>query len=449
MNATELRAALSLASIYVMRMLGLFMVMPVLAILAVDYPDFSAWHVGVAIGGYGLTQAILQIPFGMLSDKIGRKPVILIGLIFFALGSFIAGYADSMTWVIIGRVLQGAGAIAGAVMALAADVTRETQRTKVMAIIGIAIGFSFYLALLLGPVLARDYGLSGLFFITGGFSIAGMFLVLFVVPNAQNIAPSADTLPRAEQVKRLLLHPQLKILNLSVCFLHLFITVLFVQLPGILVAQGIALDAQWEVYLPVLLVSILGLMVFMRIAQKRAKIVLIMSIATLMVCFNGLLAYSLSDDFALWRIYLMVIVFFIGFNYLEANIPALVSAIAPAGKKGTAMGIYASFQFFGAFLGGIISGLAIDSFSPTVLYTVCIAIGVFWLILIGNLRSHQRVKRVTLALDLQKWSVSELAEKLNAVTGVQDITIVENENAAYLKVDAKAFALDQAKAAIQ
>jgi MFS family permease len=145
----------------------------------------------------------------------------------------------------------------------------------------------------------------------------------------------------------------------------------------------------------------------------------------------------------------MIIIFFIGFNYLEANIPALVSSIAPAGKKGTAMGIYASFQFFGAFLGGIISGLAIDSFSSTVLYTVCIAIGVFWLILIGNLRSHQSVKRVTLALDLQKWSVSELAEKLNAVTGVQDITIVENENAAYLKVDAKAFALEQAKAAIQ
>ena len=187
MNATEIRAACALAAIYILRMLGLFMVMPVLAILALDYQGYTPWLVGLAIGGYGLTQALLQIPMGMLSDRIGRKPVIIGGLVCFAIGSLVAGMAESMTWLIIGRVLQGAGAIAGAVMALAADVTRESQRTKVMAIIGISIGFSFYLALLLGPVLSSSYGLSGIFYITALLSVAGIGLVLFIVPLSRKL----------------------------------------------------------------------------------------------------------------------------------------------------------------------------------------------------------------------------------------------------------------------
>jgi MFS family permease len=446
-NATELKAAFSLAIIYVLRMLGLFMVMPVLAILTVDYSGFSAWHVGLAIGGYGLTQAILQIPFGMLSDKLGRKPVIVLGLMLFAVGSLIAGVAEDMTTLIIGRVLQGAGAIAGAVMALAADVTREEHRTKVMAIIGIAIGCSFYLALLLGPILADDYGLSGLFLITAALSVFGIALVVFVVPSAVNIAPSAETLPRKDFVLGLLRHKELSLLNISVCLLHLFITILFIQIPTLLTDLGVGLEAQWTVYLPVLLASIIGLIVLMGAARKQAKAVMSVSIVMMISCFAGLALFD--GALSLYSLCALILVFFIGFNYLEANTPALVSSIAPAGKKGTAMGIYASFQFFGAFLGGMISGLMTSSFSINALYTVCIGLGIVWLILILSLHSQPRVKRVTLTINLQNKTVAELATSLGALAGVKDITIVAAEQAAYLKVDAKTFEIAKARAVLQ
>lgn len=451
MNATEIRAACALAAIYILRMLGLFMVMPVLAILAVDYQGYTPWLVGLAIGGYGLTQALLQIPMGMLSDRIGRKPVIIGGLVCFALGSIIAGMADSMTWLIIGRVLQGAGAIAGAVMALAADVTRESQRTKVMAIIGISIGFSFYLALLLGPVLSSSYGLSGIFYITALLSVAGIGLVVFIVPNAANIAPSADTLPRLAHIKALFTHPQLRLLNISVCLLHMFITILFVQLPRLLNDSGIALDAQWTWYLPVLLCSIVGLMILMRLAKTQPKGVMLVSITAMTLCFAGL-AYVVNlanSPINLSYLYGFAILFFIGFNYLEANIPALVSSIAPAGNKGSAMGIYASFQFFGAFLGGIISGLMISSFSETALYTLCILIGVVWLVIISMLSHHERLKRVTLSLNQSNFSVVEIATRLQAISGIKDITVVEDEQAVYLKVDPATFDLALAQQAVQ
>jgi MFS family permease len=203
LNPQETRAAISLALVYVLRMLGLFMVIPVLAIAAVDYPDYSPLFVGLAIGGYGLTQAILQIPMGVLSDKWGRKPVIYMGLCFFALGSLVAANADSMAMLTLGRILQGAGAIAGAIMALAADVTRESERAKVMAIIGVSIGFSFYVALLTGPIIAGLYGIQGIFWITAILTVCCLPLVKFGVPTPKENSPSGDALPQLSQLKNL------------------------------------------------------------------------------------------------------------------------------------------------------------------------------------------------------------------------------------------------------
>lgn len=441
MNATEIRAAISLAFVYVLRMLGLFMVMPVLAILAKDYPDYSALLVGVAIGGYGLTQAILQIPMGMFSDKFGRKPIIMGGLCVFCIGSIIAAMADSMLMLVIGRMLQGAGAIAGAIMALAADVSRENQRAKVMAIIGIAIGFSFYLSLLLGPVIANAYGLSGIFTITAVLAALCLPLVWWLVPNGANHAPSGDTLPTLKDVSKLIKHPQLMRLNLSVCLLHMLITLLFVMLPSMLVEEQLELASQWQWYLPILILSIVGLSLLMMINRKvQGNTVLMVALLLLALSFVGFWSSS-----TLLYLTISAVIFFTGFNYLEANLPAMVSNIAPAGKKGSAMGTYASFQFFGAFAGGLISGLVNEYFVPHLVFIIAIAICVVWYILLMGLDGIDGLKRYTLSVQVSKQPQSELNQKLAALDGVKDISIVPEQGAVYLKVDANQFDLRKAQ----
>ena len=319
LNSTEFRTAFSLAFVYVLRMLGLFMIMPVLAVSAQQYPDYSAFLVGLAIGGYGLTQALLQIPMGVLSDKVGRKPVIVAGLLMFAIGSLVAAYADSMAGVVVGRFLQGAGAIAGAIMALAGDLSREEQRPKVMAIIGISIGFSFYLALLLGPLLVADYGLTGIFLVTGLLALACIALVLFVVPSAENIAPKGDTLPVVDDIKVLLLQGNLLRLNISVLLLHMLITLIFVQIPVFLIELSWPLEQHWQAYSVVLFASIIGLVGLMGIARKKQKLVVLLSVAGLALVFAMLATGHNSITYLL----LLVSLFFTCFNYLEANFPAM------------------------------------------------------------------------------------------------------------------------------
>jgi MFS family permease len=410
-------------------MLGLFMVMPVIAISAKNYPDYSAFLVGLAIGGYGLTQALLQIPMGVLSDKIGRKPVIAGGLVIFAIGSIVAATADSLAWVVVGRLLQGGGAIAGAIMALAGDLSRESQRPKVMAIIGVSIGFSFYLALLLGPIIAGNFGLSGIFLMTGILACLCILLVLFVVPNAQKIAPKGDTLPVIEDLKSLFLHPQLIRLNISVLLLHMLITLLFVQIPVFLVDLNWPLSTHWKAYSLVLVVSVLGLIGLIALASKRKQAVMQFSVAGLAVVF-ALLIFGQHSI-----IYLMILVslFFTCFNYLEANFPAMVSNIAPAGKKGSAMGVYASFQFFGAFIGGVLSGSIGELLGIKWVFVLASILCCIWLLLIRGLRATNRLKRYTLKTNRQ---TSDLTiQQLSKLEGVVDITLVPDEQVMYLKAE--------------
>ena len=431
MNALELRASLALASVYVLRMLGLFMVMPVIAVAAMDYPDYSPLMVGLAVGGYGLTQAILQIPMGMMSDRWGRKPVILFGLSIFALGSFIAAGADTMAWLIVGRILQGAGAIAGAIMALATDVSRESQRAKVLAIIGIAIGFSFYLAVLLGPIIAHDWGLTGIFAITGCLAVICIPLVKWVVPNGE-ILSSGDTLPQKGQIKRIMLSSQLWRLNISVLLLHMLITLLFVQLPVTLLHFNMALDSHWTVYLPVLGISVLGLVIMMGMARGRTpKSYLIVAVLLMSSAF---IALAMKDN-SWWVTTSAIVLFFTGFNYLEANFPALVSSIAPAGEKGTAMGIYASFQFFGAFLGGMLSGIVTDIWSPEMAYSVGAVSTLIWLFIVFGIQEVSRVKRVMMQGNLDPRCLEEVEQNLNLVPGVLEVTLNHQSGTVYLKVN--------------
>lgn len=431
MNALELRASLALASVYVLRMLGLFMVMPVMAVAAMDYPDYSPLMVGLAVGGYGLTQAGLQIPMGMMSDKWGRKPVILFGLAVFALGSLVAANADTMVWLIVGRILQGAGAIAGAIMALATDVSRESQRAKVLAIIGIAIGFSFYMAVILGPLIANSWGLAGIFTITGVLAILCMPLIKWVVPNGE-ILSSGDTLPQTGQLRRLVFSSQLWRLNVSVLILHMLITLLFVQLPLTLLHFDMTLDSHWTVYLPVLGISVIGLIVMMGLARGRTpKSYLLFSI----ILMGGAFASLAMKDNSWWVTTAAIVVFFTGFNYLEANFPALVSSIAPAGQKGTAMGIYASFQFFGAFLGGILSGVATDIWSPDMAYLVGAISTLLWLYVVVGLKEVSRVKRVMMTGHFSVNQQDHLEQKMILVPGVLEVTLNSQNGTVYLKVN--------------
>ncbi|MCW8109840.1 MFS transporter [Alteromonas ponticola] len=436
MNALEVRAAIALALVYVLRMLGLFMVMPVLAVAAMDYPDYSPMMVGLAIGGYGLTQAALQIPMGMMSDRWGRKPVILLGLLVFALGSFIAASADTMAWMIVGRILQGAGAIAGAIMALAADVSRESQRAKVMAIIGIAIGMSFYMAVLIGPILAEKFGLAGIFWITGFLAMACLPLIQWGIPKVSLLA-SGDTLPQIGQLKRLFFSSQLWRLNISVMFLHMLITLLFVQLPVTLLHFDMSLESHWTLYAPVLLASILGLIVMMGVARGRMPKRLLQ--VALILMGTGFSMLALQDNNQ-WVVLVAVVFFFTGFNYLEANFPALVSSIAPAGEKGTAMGIYASFQFFGAFLGGVISGWTVNHWPAETAYTVGTIAVIVWFVLLVGLKEVSRVKRI----QLKGWASKQAATELKALPGVVEVRQNAKSNAIYLKVT-REFDLHQAQ----
>ncbi|WP_158972556.1 MFS transporter [Paraglaciecola sp. L3A3] len=439
MNSTELRTAFSLAFIYVLRMLGLFMIMPVLAISAQHYPDYSAFLVGLAIGGYGLTQAVLQIPMGVLSDKIGRKPVIAGGLLIFAVGSLVAANAESMQWVVIGRFLQGAGAIAGAIMALAGDLTREEQRPKVMAIIGISIGFSFYLALLLGPLVVGKYGLSGIFFATGTLALLCILLVVFVVPNGKNIAPRGDTLPIVRDLKILFSHPQLLRLNISVMLLHMLITLLFVQIPVFLIDLAWPLSTHWKAYSIVLFASIIGLVALMSLAKKQQKVVMLLSVAGLALVF----AVMAIDHSSIVYLLIIISLFFTCFNYLEANFPAMVSSIAPAGKKGSAMGIYASFQFFGAFIGGLLSGSISQYVGNQWVFVLASGLCIIWLLLIQGISATNRLKRYTLKTINQ---TPDLAlQQLSELEGVVDVTVVSDEQVIYLKADGKHFDMQQAR----
>ncbi|GAC30694.1 MFS transporter [Brumicola pallidula] len=450
MNPQETRAAISLALVYVLRMLGLFMVIPVLAIAAVDYPDYSPLFVGLAIGGYGLTQAILQIPMGVLSDKWGRKPVIYMGLCFFALGSLVAANADSMAMLTLGRILQGAGAIAGAIMALAADVTRESERAKVMAIIGVSIGFSFYVALLTGPIIAGLYGIQGIFWITAVLTICCLPLVKFGVPTPKESSPSGDALPQLSQLKTLAKEPSLWRLNISVLTVHLLITCFFVQVPVLLTEVNFGLDEHWKIYTPILFVSVLILVMLMKLCKHlQTSTSFIISLTLMAMGFGLFLLPELN-----WAVIIIAgTLFFAGFNYMEAHMPVMVSSIAPAGKKGSAMGIYASFQFFGAFLGGVISGALTGWLGPKLALVACLIFIVIAMIIVWGLQKTTKVKRVTLTIEnrdsfQQTSNKTQLESDFGKLEGVQEVLVDVEKRAVYLKVDNKGFDIEKAKALI-
>jgi len=434
MNASETRAASGLALVFAFRMLGMFMVLPVLATYGMDLAGATPVLIGLAIGAYGLTQALLQIPFGVISDRIGRRPVIYLGLVIFAAGAVLAANADSIWGVIAGRVLQGAGAISAAVMALLSDLTREQHRTKAMAMVGMSIGLSFAVAMVVGPLLTRAFGLAGLFWSTAGMALLGLLIVIWLVPRAAHPLQHRESGVARQALRATLRHPDLLRLNLGIFVLHAILMASFVVLPLALVEKaGLPKEEHWWVYLTALLVSFFAMIPFIIYGEKKRQMkrVLLGAVGVLLLCelffwqFGGSLRALVLGN----------IVFFTAFNLLEASLPSLISKVAPAGGKGTAMGVYSTSQFLGAALGGILGGWLFQHGGLGVVFIGCAALCALWLGFAVTMREPPYVTSLRLPLSPAAACDAGLATRLLAVPGVADAVVVAEEAALYIKVD--------------
>jgi MFS family permease len=392
LSPAELRAGASLAAVFGLRMLGLFLILPVFAVHA---PQLAGGDnltlVGIALGAYGLSQAILQIPFGMASDRWGRKPVIYVGLVVFAAGSLLAAAAGDIWTAIAGRTLQGAGAISSVVVALAADLTRAEHRTKVMAMIGATIGFAFALSLVAAPALYRWIGMSGLFVLTGALCIAAIGVVSGLVPQPPPPAPRPSGAGAHD-----LLQPELLRLNLGIFVLHLLQMAMFVVLPTLLVAAGLPLPAHWHLYLPVVLISfaVMAPPILYADRRHRHKPVLLGAVALLVVVQIGLVFASSVMAYGV-----ALLAFFVAFNILEALLPSLVSRIAPAHARGTAIGVYNTTQTLGLFFGGLGGGWLAKHYGAAAVFAGCALLAALWLAAASAMRVPGAVNglsRVTL-----------------------------------------------------
>lgn len=441
MSRAEQRTVAALASLYSLRMLGLFMVLPVMAIEGINLNGATATLLGLAMGAYGLTQALLQIPAGTLSDRIGRKPVIIGGLVIFALGSVICAVADNIWLMIIGRALQGAGAIASAIMALVTDLTREEHRMKAMASIGASIGLSFSVALILGPWLAELGGLPLMFGFIAVLTVAGILLTIFVVPTPP-VKPNRDATPIWSEVWVQAKNPKLWPLNIGVFILHAMMVGIFLVVPNQLSALGLASASSHSwLYLPVLIAAFILMVPFIIIAEKKRQMKsVVISGAVMIAC--SLLMMAMANQ--LWHWVVALLIYFWGFNLMEASLPSWLSKEAPAGAKGSAMGIFSSLQFLGAFVGGAVGGVVVGHFSGSTLFVGLGALMILWALFLSRCPAPQYLTSVR--LETKREFSPEQLSLLQAVPGVAEVNLAVSENAIYLKVNANAYDHEQALA---
>jgi len=442
-STAEQKAVISLASLYALRMLGLFMVLPVMMLEGSKLDGATPQLLGLAMGVYGLTQALLQIPAGTLSDRIGRKPIIVGGLIIFALGSFIAASADNVWGVIIGRALQGGGAIASAIMALVTDLTREDNRMKAMAMIGASIGLSFSVALVLGPWLVSLGGLSLIFAATGVLALGGVLVTLFIIPTPP-AKPHRDATAVWEEVFKQIKNPHLWPLNLGIFLLHALMVAIFIGIPKHLLEAGLPAEHHSWLYLPVLVIAFLLMVPFIIIAEKKRKMksVVITGAVVIAIGLFGMAAAS-----ALWQWGVLLLIYFWGFNLMEASLPSWLSKVAPAGAKGSAMGIYSSMQFLGAFCGGSIGGWVVGHYGSAALFVGLGALVILWALVLSRTSAPLHLTSVRLAVsgDCSEQQLTNLM----ALKGVAEVSLQTGEGAVYLKVSADLFDQQQALAIIQ
>jgi len=416
-------------------MLGMFLILPVFALYAPTLPGGNDhFLVGMALGAYGLTQGLLQLPFGMLSDRIGRKKVIVFGLVVFALGSLVAALATNIYWVIAGRVIQGAGAISAAVTALLADLTREEHRTKAMAGIGVTIGISFALALVLGPVLNRVIGVPGIFALTGVLALLAIPVIKSYVPDPADSHFHADAEANPARLKDVLRDRQLLRLNYGIFSLHAAQMAMFVAVPVMLLqGAGLPADHHWWVYLPVLLLSFVLMVPAIIYGEKRDQLkpVFIGAVALMLVAQMSLMAAQAS----IWGLAAALLIYFIAFNVLEASLPSLISKLAPASAKGTAMGVYNTAQSLGLFVGGALGGWLARQYGFGASFAFCGVLMGVWLLLALGMQAPPAVRtRMFRVEGLDAARAALLKAQLAALVGVKEVAVIHDEGLAVLKV---------------
>lgn len=382
MKHRPIRSTLSLGSIFSFRMLGLFMILPVFAVYATHLKGSTPELIGMALGIYGLTQALLQMPMGFLSDRFGRKPIIALGLIIFALGSVVAALSTTIHGVILGRALQGAGAVGSTILALVGDLTTPEQRTKAMATIGMMIAFSFIIAVVLGPLLNNWIGVSGIFWLTAVLGLLGIVVLYVVVPAPEKLAQVLE--PTASAFRRVLQDKNLLRFNFSIGALHAILTADFVVIP-LAMHKIINLPPQheWWIYLSLLLLSFCLMIPAIIIGEKRHKMKPILLIAVMTLGVSQLIL--LVSYQYLWGMILGLLVMFTAFNLLEASLPSLVSKTVSATSRGTAMGVYSSCQFFGIFMGGVLGGWMYGRFGMESVFGFTALIGIIWWLIVKGM----------------------------------------------------------------
>jgi len=431
MNALERRSTFALSSIFALRMLGLFMIIPVFSVAGQSYQGATPALIGLAVGVYGLTQAILQIPFSLLADRFSRKPLVVLGLLLFALGGAIAAMSETIYGVIIGRAIAGGGAVSAVVMALLADVTREEQRSKAMAVMGMSIGFSFMLAFSLGPWLTSLVGISGLFWVTTIMGLAAISMLL-LVPKVTRHHKNYQQGYLA-QLKQVLKMGDLNRLHVSVFALHLLLTAMFIYMPSQLIQfADIPLASHGLVYLPLLIISLFFAFPSIILAEKYRKMR-----GIFLTAIGGIILGLLVLIFGYESKYILLAglgFFFIAFNVMEALLPSWLSKSAPIQSKATAMGVNASSQFLGAFFGGMIGGQLLLLNNTALGWSILSGIAIVWLLISFGLAQPRYLSSLVLRLPETK-QTDEWTSQLLAIRGIEEVVVMSDQQFAYVKID--------------
>ncbi|MBX9675961.1 MAG: MFS transporter [Methylotenera sp.] len=436
MTPTELRSTISLASIYGLRMLGMFLILPIFSVYAETLKGGSNHTlIGLALGAYGLTQVLLQLPFGIASDKYGRKKVIYIGLALFIIGSVVAALATDIYMVIIGRAIQGAGAVSAVVTALVADLTREEHRTKAMAMIGGTIGITFALSLVAGPLLNQWIGVSGIFWMTAVLSFLAILVVKYYVPDPVLSQFHSDAQAAPEKMKSVLRDKQLLRLNFGTFSLHAAQMAMFIVVPFALTeTSGMNVNTHWQVYLPVLIASFVLMLPAIIIGEKRAKLKTVFIGAVALMLVAQIVFASTIHQF--WGVVISLLIYFTAFNILEASLPSLISKMAPAASKGTAMGVHSTAQSFGIFLGAVVGGYLSHRFDYSAVFIFCAVLMCIWLMLTFGMITPPAVRTKMYHLDnLNAQEATVLAEKISQMVGVYEAVAIAQEKLLIVKVN--------------